>query len=406
MTEEKKQEEKESLIEEVISHYLLHGYVSIPVLELKECAKIANSILSEVYKMAFRGVDLSEIEDPSLLLNDIDLRRKHGIQTDIVWNEGNPRKPIVSKNGGFVNIYHNRLVRDLILFSEKIHYFVSQLYKAVCGTLSLAPTACGEEEIAYTNGPDRVGVKSKGATDMPKHLDKHLFIDAPKLKARVQALVCLSVDEEMDPRNTGGIEILENFHHYFPLARIFFRGKFKTSDAIPQQLPKEFDENLDAFNAWITKILYSAKTGDTAKPKLILKKELREVLKANKFPEKQLFVKWVIPKVKVGDLFCFDTRLPHRNLRNKSTIPRVVAYVSYFLKSDAHQSARTKLATGDDRRSESSEADILAMFAGEESTHGGSNRDKKLEKEVFAEEWDERVKVDTTPFIKSILSLD
>jgi hypothetical protein len=393
MTEEKKkpqepQEEKELSIEEIIGRYLLNGHVSIPVLKLVECARVLDSVLGETYKMAFRGVDLSKIKDPSLLLNDIDLRRKHEIQEDIVWIEGNTRKPIVSKNGGFTNIYHNRLVRDLILFSEKIHHYISQLYKAVCG----------EEEIAYTNGPDRVGVKAKDATDMPKHLDKHLFIDAPKLKARVQAFVCLGVDErtkspsgapEMKPRETGGIEVLENFHHYFLLARIFFKGKFETSDAIPQNLPKEFDDNLDAFNAWITKILYSKK-------KPLMNKELREVIKTNKFPEKQLFVGWVIPKVRVGDLFCFDTRLPHRNLKNKSTIPRVVAYVSYFLKSDA---------TGDSRRPERSERDILGMFSGEESAHGGSNRDKKLEKEVFAKDWAERVEITLTPFIKRILSL-
>src|SRR5687768_16489862 len=121
--------------QEQLKQFTELGYVSVPLLSLDVADKLASSVLSETLMLAFQGEDIAslELKRPSLLLNDYDLRKKHLKNPKCVWVKGNPRKPIVSKNFGGVNISHHPGVRDQILFSPRCYEIISSLYTRLCG---------------------------------------------------------------------------------------------------------------------------------------------------------------------------------------------------------------------------------------------------------------------------------
>ena len=49
-----------------------------------------------------------------------------------------------------------------------------------------------------------------------------------------------------------------------------------------------------------------------------------------KVPEIYKVMRWVPIKTKIGDLVCWDVRLPHCNLENATMIPRMVSYIQLY----------------------------------------------------------------------------
>ena len=387
-----------------VACFLQNGYVIERVMDSKSADQIGNSVLEEALQMAFQGEDLTAIKQQlpagatlSHLLNNAQLRAKYCNNPKCVWQDGSTRTPILSKSCGMLNIYHNRLVRDNICFSPRVYNVISDLYKAL---------HTGEDQRpVYLLGPDRVGVKAKGATDMDRHLDKHLLYAhcPPGRPQRVQAFCCLRVGRPndkfgLDMRDLGSIEILQAFHSVFPLASIYFQTRVRLNERarskfVPQVLGREFDDALPAFLKWLREVVFVpeklAQEVDAKQLQQILQHQRELGLLGDTCPD----IRWVIPEIRAGDLFCFDHRLPHRNLRNKSPIERIVAYVSLFPR--AYMDMDEKLSS------------LRARFLGEEpSQHSGSNRSGDMERTVFASTWKARIHFEDTEISRKALAED
>lgn len=101
---------------------------------------------------------------------------------------------------------------------------------------------------------------------------------------------------------------------------------------------------------------------------------------------------WEFPSLKIGDLFVWDSKIPHRNTKNKSCIPRIVSYISLY-----PISTWKKLGN----------PNIYDMFAGKnKSLNGENNMDNEEEKKYYTNDWTDRVKLDiNNDFVKSLLNL-
>jgi ectoine hydroxylase-related dioxygenase (phytanoyl-CoA dioxygenase family) len=308
-----------------IEEYNLRGYtIYHDVLSPEICDQITNSILDESFRILFR--DVPEDRKPDYhnpehfeLLVDKATRDRCGIPDTAIWENGNPRTPIWSKNNGMINIYFNRLLHQHIHFNPDVFLRIAALY--------------GHNNIGYTKGMDRVGFKIRGSVDMPTHLDYHLF--NPHLNpdpVRVQSFFNCSVDSTIDPRDSGTIQLIPYFQLYWQIAsRYFQRIPLSTEEyrqSLPQPLGKQFTKELPAFNLFL-RDLHNWRDGRPIeyahKDDLTYYADLIPTL-----PCEYHELKWTPIPLRTGDLICWDQRLPHSNLRNKSMIPRVVAYVSLF----------------------------------------------------------------------------
>jgi len=205
--------------------------------------------------------------------------------------------------------------------------------------------------------PERGSIKVVNTTDMQRHLDTHLFYNVEEstedLKVyknpikpgdRLQGFVCLEIDEEANPRDSGTLEVLECFHQYWDLAKYFFhpRDGFENCRlADEHKLPQFFNDiNFDVglFGEYI-KYYTRIQNGDSKCPTEIQTNERKEklfnhaleVYKKYKVevPKIESELIWTPVKMPKGALAVWDCCLPHRNLRNLSQkmIPRIVNYV-------------------------------------------------------------------------------
>jgi hypothetical protein len=371
-------------------HFRQHGWAVIPILPVDEAKSLAGIVRLEALYLVFNS-EWKTLQDvsatgvnPSQLLVDPALRKKYLAIPNMVWRNGNTRQPIISKNSGMVNIYLQPQVRKQILFNPRVIDTVRALYQTL-------PESKGKDEkVCYMNGPDRLGMKAKGSTDMcealsktERHIDSNPFFLCKNQhpRYRVQAFVTLQVgvpDKKVTARDLGSIEVLESFHHFYELFGWFINslhkeGKLGITPFVgvkAHPCDKLLKLWLDPFLTWVQDCIYGSK-------KETLADELKEFVA--KLPSTYIPVKWVIPELKTGELFCFDTRLPHRNTRNKSDVERIVSYVSLYRYSDWEAIKRQP---------------ILPMFSSEKATHGGSNRDNAEECAVFATVWKERTTID------------
>ena len=360
-------------------HFIDHGWVSIPIFTPESLTSLATNINNEALLLVFKD-NLKEIQscqagghDPLQLLVDPKLRGIYLQDPHMIWENGNSRQPIISKNSGMCNLYHNPYIRDWIYFNPTIYEHIKALYDKI-------DTSRIGEDLVYMHGPDRIGLKPQNSTDMPAHLDRSLFQDSVAPKYRIQSMITLSMGKtdtkKITNRDLGSLQILGNFHHYFHLAQTWFKDQFVSLGIHidewtyrPWILPKEFDNLLPHFVLWI-RSLYTSNEN----------KEIMATL-----PKTYQSIEWICPETNVGDLLCFDFRLPHRNTRNKSSTTRIVAYVSLFRKSDWKEGIKLKLCS----------SDILKTFTGDgTATHGGSNRDDNRERYVFANTWKQRTLFD------------
>jgi hypothetical protein len=365
-------------------HFDLHGWCILPKV-ISEPEVIASDIKAETVRCylsdGFKEENkLGSDDDILSLLTDSDLREKHLVNPKSIWYNRNTRTPKVAKSTGLVNIFHNPLVREQILFNPNIYREICDLY--------------GERAV-YLYGPDRVGVKPSGATDMPRHIDCDLLSTKFVLAAgeeplsasthpfqlrRIQAVACLACDE--NARANGGTKVLAGYHHYFALGSLFFADKLKVSPPgagrafAPIQVQKLFSDHLEEFRDYVASYYKEDKLRSyTRSPIRELRSLSREerVFIHSSLPESFVPFGWEKPKVSPGDVFCFDQRLPHRNTKNSSGVTRVVAYVSLY---------PTTQHRGED---------ITALFKGTAAPEVRSCYHNREERETFADDWEARV---------------
>lgn len=371
-------------IEQLKGHqkeYDTRGYTIYPKhIDLTTCQKLKDSCFEDLTNLIFRNYsdekrpDLREKDNWPILTSSF-YRKENGFIDEDVWNGGNSRKPHWSKNNGMFNVYYNRDCHRYIHFNPDTFLKVASLY--------------GHNKIRLTRGMERlciklgeIKIKDKegknirypGSTDMPTHLDYHLFNDEINMdRERVQAFVCIEVDDEIDPRNSGGLQVIPYFHLYWDIAKRYFREDGKHPLSVeeykvftPQPWGKQFNKELPKFNEFLKKLhgTISATSKEEAEYKDLL----------HTLPAEYRELKWTPLAIKKGDLVCWDQRLPHSSLRNKSSIPRIVSYVT-FMPSPSK-------SLGYDYEWEGSEQQknlIEAIKSGKDGFHQGTNRDNKLE---------------------------
>lgn len=322
---------------DIVEAYEREGFVVVPqVLSQDLAQELCESVLQDACRLIF-----AHEENPPKpgnpgtieLFFDHALRKKRLQNPRCVWQDGDTRKPLIAKRTGMLNVCFNPDVREHVLFNPAVVSPVARLY--------------GTQRLGYIHGPDRICIKGKGAEDMPRHLDHHLFYDYSykrgydgRFPRRVQAFVCGRVPQDVPLRDSGTLEVIPYFHHYFALARVFFHpqdGLFPLPDNKSpfHILEGNFEAGLEAFNAFIRAYtpVYAALC-DGLEPEEIDADEdviLFALTYRIPVPTEQIYQLAPTPVAcQPGDLVCFDQRLPHRSLRNLSRQARIVFYVRLF----------------------------------------------------------------------------
>src|SRR5260221_9163227 len=320
-----------------------YGYCTIPVLSQEESALLTTNALQDTFSMLFMDEPepILPISDNLKVLVDINYRKEILTNPNCIWRNGNSRQPIISKNNGMVNMYLSDWALALRL-DPRIINPIRHLY--------------GQNNIGYTHGLDRFSIKVKGATDMPKHIDRHPTIDMDEGLTRVQALVCSSIDTSFNLRNSGTIEVIPRYHRYWPLIGRIFQILYPEPGQISDRLPWPWDDKdtlLPYINTYLSEytLCYSGERPDEIDP---ITQSLLDQLEDTLIEVPDTFrpLSWEPIPCFPGSLICFDSRLPHRNLRNKSSIPRVAHYISLYpiaddyYGSDQHNTVLRYLTTG------------------------------------------------------------
>lgn len=309
------------------------GYTVISqVYSKEECNRLATSITGEVIDIVFRdrNIKFKDLQDLSTdnfknleLLTDIRLREEKMEHPEDIWRDCNSRNPIISKNCGIIDIHYNLDVLKLITTDKRLYELMAELYQS--------------KELVHLDGPERVSVKSKGSVDMPQHIDSNLFYSEVNYPSRIQCLVCVSIDPQVqsNPEDSGTLSVLQNFHHYWDLAAELFHPKtglfpFPDSKSRYFLLPKNFDKQylpkLREHIRGYTDYLFRKVIPEDNKVLSFYQGISSKV----KVPEKIKEIKWTAVICSPGDVICWDQKLPHRNVRNKFDIPRIVCYYSVF----------------------------------------------------------------------------
>ncbi len=348
-------------------------------------AKIARSLQHEALELALPGEDLKALagggdDDEACLLRlltDPKLRERHLADPRCIWANGNTRQPIVGKANGMVNLFHNALVQQHITFNPALVERIAKLYH----TYAPWRASEGPPALVFLFGPDRANLKPKGATAMPRHIDKNLFDNDGKLcpAYRVQCLVTLSLDPTAD-RDAGSLELLcGGFHHFFPLAGLFFQripALAASASDLPQGLPDAaFDAHLPAFRRWLldTVLAPTALAQLPEADRLAIQAAAARceppLVAASQVPAA---FSWRAIHMRPGAQCCWDSRLPHRNQANKTKTPRIAAYMTLYA---AEEMARWQPKPGA----------LLNAYLGEMAAwgHAGANRSGALERKIF-----------------------
>lgn len=350
------------------------------------CQKLEDSCFEDLTNLIFRNYPKDERPDLRdkvnwPILTSSAYRKEKRFTNEDVWNGGNSRKPYWSKNNGMYNVYYNRDCHEAIHFNPDTFLKVASLYghNKIRLTRGMERLCIKLGEIKIKNEEGKT-IKYTGSTDMPTHLDYHLFNDEINMdRERVQAFVCIEVDEEIDPRNSGGLQVIPYFHLYWDIAKRYFckDGKHPLSEEeykvfTPQPWGKQFNEELPKFNEFLQK-LHSIEENNEEMD------EYHDLL--HTLPTEYHRLEWTPLKIKKGDLVCWNQRLPHSSLRNKSSIPRIVSYVTFM--------PTPSKSRGYDYEWEGSEQQkklIEAIKAGKDGFHQGSNRDNNIERKYLRDD--------------------
>lgn len=296
---------------------------------------VCQSVIRDACNIVFKDEPYPpDPNDPDTLslFTDFNFRKKRLNNPKCVWRDGNTRKPIISKSTGMINICFNHDVQEHVTFNPLTIQRISNLY--------------GTSELVYKQGFDRVCIKAKGSTDMQRHLDYHL--NNPSLQFdsnRVQAFVCGKCPTDIPVHQSGTIEMIPYFHLYWKSAQKFFTspfGKIKIHQLVPQQLGKDFDQKLSMFNEFNRRLHTIRDNQLPITPDWEPYKDIIETL-----PDKFHELQWTPIDLRTGDMICWDQKLPHRSLRNKSSTPRIVFYIRLYKTDDnwADSNLRRQLAS-------------------------------------------------------------
>lgn len=346
------------------------GWKIVPVLSQEKAFQITESIKDDIINITFglsgEKDNFNNCPNKWELFTDVKLREQYLNNSKCIWKNNFSQTPHLSKSCGMVNIFHNPLVRNEILFNNEIISHIKSEYN---------------ENVFYAKGPERVSLKPKGSIDMAKHIDNS-FVNPEN---RIQAFVTLEIDSTKEKDN-GSIAILSNFNNYFFYYSFFinenpsYKGETFTLDKNPIQLDELFISSIAPFNLWLKENFYT----------FDIKEKYSNFKNKHTIPDLFQKIEWEQPALKNGDLFVWDSKCPHYNTRNKSDICRVVAYISLYPRSTWENLGKPN---------------IYNMFIGKtKSFNGEKNRDNNEEKEFYSSVWNERTNIDTNnPSIQQLI---
>lgn len=308
------------------------GYLVVDALSREESHTLSNELAEYLFSILFPK------DTPRLLnlLTDQKLRSKiFGYNgNDLVWERGNTRTPYYTKSTGMFDGHYNLMKLQMIDFNPKLYDIATQ----VMGTKKLVFRA-GLERYSIKPGIDVVDdIKAEGGTDMPLHLDANLFHPEVNYSFRIQSLISLSSDSKIEARDSGSLRLLVNFHHYWDFIGKLLHpdtGLYSIDDNKSRFhiLPKDFEKGIvPVINEHIiayTHFVHRREKFDKVYEDDSLITSFYEDLMIE-VPKKPKLLEWRVIQLKPGQMVFWSQYLPHQSLRNKSPVPRIVAYYSLF----------------------------------------------------------------------------
>ena len=228
----------------------------------EELKRLERSILDDIQNIVFtnRDIDYQLTDYNSLrVFTDPSYRKEVLGNINVVWKNGNSRKPFLSKSVGMINIHYNRDVFDLIHMNERPYRILSRLY--------------GTEHLVHRVGPERFGIKIKGSTDMIKHIDANLWHEEVNYPERVQVLICVQIPDDVQPRDSGTLELLLGFNRYWNFASALFHP----SSGLFQCLTVKIDSK-DFHLILIVSIFLSSSNMQISTEAFLIKKRMKWLL--------------------------------------------------------------------------------------------------------------------------------
>lgn len=316
------------------------GYLVVDALSPEEAEEIADDLVNYTYDVLFDHRGFEVPRDHPLSLNVLtDKRTREELlgdtKSESVWEGGMSRKPIISKSCGMWHGHYSLNKLRKIDFNPKLY--------------EISASVIGTDKLAFRAGIERFSIKcgvtvdsdskrkAEGATDMPKHIDTCLFDDTPNYDFRIQSLVCLSVGNDVAPRDSGTLNLLVNFHHYWTFARHVLHPRYglvtmPNCSSRFHVLPDDWDTKyllyLNGHAEAYTIFLHDRKR---FMQEFKIERQVFEFYKwleeiGVRVPETFKLIHWKPIVMKPGQMVFWHQYLPHQSLRNKSATPRIVAY--------------------------------------------------------------------------------
>lgn len=318
------------------------GYLIVDALLPEEAEELCAELIDYTFDVIFesRGYHVDRDHPACLnLISDQTVRKImiNDNRNESVWKNGNSRNPIISKSCGMADLHYNIKKMKMIDFNPKIYKIASE----VIGTEKLVFMA-GLERISIKPGIVRdpqTKYKAEGASDMNKHIDSCLFNDQINYPFRIQSLICLSSGNDVPYRDSGSLNLLVNFHHYWKFAGRLFHYKhgivpLPKCDSRFQTLPSDWDKeylpeligHIKVFTLFQQDRQRCMEVYDI--PNHLLNFYNRLIEEGITVPDQYKDVHWEIIALKPGQMVFWHQYLPHQSLRNKSKTPRIVVYYS------------------------------------------------------------------------------
>ena len=315
------------------------GYLIIGgALDPDECKVLSKALVKATMEMVFdrQGYKVDSSDPKSLqLLTDMKYREKVLGENGkgIIYRDGNTRKPLVSKNCGMASMHYIEELLNLVTYNPKLY--------------EESVKVSGTPYLVHSEGPERFAIKAPGATDMSQHIDANLFDrdNSVNYPFRIQSLITLSIDTNINARDSGTLCLLTYFHKYWDFARELFDPKtgisgcrfpemksrffvLPTNNKDNQHFDKNYLPSLKKHASEYSKYVEGERGAayDSWYKKLHAK-GVRVPESASGYLEK---MDWKPIPLQPGDMIFWHQHLPHRSLRNRSNVPRICAYYSLY----------------------------------------------------------------------------
>lgn len=330
------------------------GYIVVPsVLTPDELSILKKSLMKKTVNLIFNNQGFNvDPEDPQtpLLFTDMKLREQVLGEEGktAVWKDGNTRRPIISKSCGMAHVHYDEILLELITYNPRLY--------------EEAVKIMGTKNLVHSYGPERICIKSKGSTDMPKHCDANFFNDEVNPKYRIQCLVTIEIDTKISPRDSGTLCLLTYFHHYWDFVRellhplrglVPMKEEMMDSRFFVLPMSKKDQDHFDLIYLPCIKkhakqyaiYLECGKVDDATCEEIQFYKNLK--FKKITVPDNDKkyieMMDWTPIKLNPGDMVFWHQYLPHFSVRNKSTTPRICAYYGlYPVDEDYYRSEQCK----------------------------------------------------------------